>query len=32
MNIRNYRSSDLESCAKLILDTSQKYNREDIIP
>lgn len=32
MNIRKYKSSDLESCARLILNTSQKYNKEDIIP
>ena len=32
MNIRNYRSSDLESCTNLILNTSKKYNIEDIIP
>ncbi len=32
MIIRGYKPSDLEACANLILDTSKKYNKDDIIP
>ena len=32
MIIRGYKPRDLEACANLILDTSKKYNKDDIIP
>ena len=32
MIIRTYTNGDLEACANLILDTSKKYNKDDIIP